>query len=262
MFVAPAYLNDTKGLFKYLFDDNGYDTRVIPIEDQNDTLFVHVHFFLMRVSEIDEVKETMTTVVYFYMGWCDDNLKWNTTMFNDIDHIHVPQSDVWKPELPLENGIAKMNEFGDPIRLMLVWFDGFVQWWPFEVLTTTCAIDITYYPFDKQTCHIIFGVWTYTLEEIDVSMYASDIDMSEYQTNGQWDVIKTSAVKSNSYGKALVTFSITMKRKPQYIINSVVLPIMMLSILSVFTFVLPIDCGEKMGFSMTLYLAFAVFLTI
>lgn len=59
-----------------------------------------------------------------------------------------------------------------------------------------------------------------------------------------------------------LNFDIHIKRKPGYVILSVLLPVVLLSVLNIFCFVLPVDSGEKMGTSMAIFLTFAVFLTI
>ena len=38
---------------------------------------------------------------------------------------------------------------------------GTVHWEPGGVFKTMCVIDITYYPFDDQTCRLTFGAWSY-----------------------------------------------------------------------------------------------------
>ena len=44
---------------------------------------------------------------------------------------------------------------------VLVAFDGKMHWEPGGIFTTTCDIDITFFPFDLQRCEIIVGAWAY-----------------------------------------------------------------------------------------------------
>ena len=44
---------------------------------------------------------------------------------------------------------------------ILVNHDGHVHWEPGGVFTTTCDIDIRYFPFDDQNCPIQIGAWAY-----------------------------------------------------------------------------------------------------
>ena len=43
----------------------------------------------------------------------------------------------------------------------MVTYEGQVFWPPPAKLRSSCKIDITYFPFDDQKCHMKFGSWTY-----------------------------------------------------------------------------------------------------
>ena len=51
------------------------------------------------------------------------------------------------------------------------------------------------------------------------------------------------------------------RRRSFYILN-IILPVLFLSVTSSLTFALPSDAGEKMGLSITVLLAYAVYLTL
>lgn len=88
------------------------------------------------------------------------------------------------------------------------------------------------------------------------------IVMDEFETNSEWDVLDTSYRVDWESGEASVIFSIKLKRKPLYVLLSVIMPIIMLAVLNIFVFVLPCESGEKASYAITVFLAFAVFLTI
>ncbi len=44
---------------------------------------------------------------------------------------------------------------------VLLSHDGKIHWEPGGVFSTTCDMDITFFPFDLQTCDIIVGTWAY-----------------------------------------------------------------------------------------------------
>ena len=64
------------------------------------------------------------------------------------------------------------------------------------------------------------------------------------------------------HNEAGVVFELTIRRKPLNVILTVVIPIAMLSILNICVFVLPCESGERAGYAITVFLAFAVFMTI
>ena len=88
------------------------------------------------------------------------------------------------------------------------------------------------------------------------------IDLEEYQTNSEWDMIDSTATVEEESDEAAVIYTLKIKRKPRYMVLSIILPVLMLSVLNLFVFVLPCDSGEKASYAVTVFLAFAVFLTI
>jgi len=51
-----------------------------------------------------------------------------------------------------------IQEF-EKIRVLIA-HNGVVHWEPGGVFTTTCDIEILYFPFDMQACEIILGTFT------------------------------------------------------------------------------------------------------
>ncbi|XP_069107525.1 acetylcholine receptor subunit delta-like [Argopecten irradians] len=261
--VSSFTSDNVKALYTNIFTTNSYNKHVRPISDFSRPTKLYIDLDLVGITEIDEVNEKMTSTGALFIMWNDENLQWDSPTYNDTHTIYLPQNLIWKPDISLDNGFTKLKELGDNFILTTITSEGLVIWRPFEVFETKCAINIRYFPFDKQTCSLKFGVWTSILTDITVAVGNNGILLHDYKENGEWTLLNTSSTASVSsqYG-AYVTFNVTLQRKPQYILNNVVLPIVLLSLLSGFVFVLPIESGEKMGYVMTVYLAFAVFLTI
>ena len=88
------------------------------------------------------------------------------------------------------------------------------------------------------------------------------IELEEYQPNSAWDVRNTSWEVEWESGEASIKFTLELKRKPMFIILNTILPIVMLALLNVLVFALPCESGEKASYAVTVFLAFAVFMTI
>ena len=41
-----------------------------------------------------------------------------------------------------------------------------------------CLLDMTYYPFDSQTCHLGFGSWSRGLDSLDLTLASNNITTS------------------------------------------------------------------------------------
>lgn len=60
---------------------------------------------------------------------------------------------------------------------------GHVLWLPAAIFKSTCTIDILYFPYDYQSCHMKFGSWTYDGYKLDVVFY-QDIEVSHTGISG------------------------------------------------------------------------------
>ena len=155
-----------------------------------------------------------------------------------------------------------MKELGDNFINARIYNTGEVTWLPFEVFETKCAIDIRYFPFDQQTCNLIFVVWTSNVFDVNVTQGSKGAILYNFQNDGVWSIESTSAKTSTETAESMVTFTLILKRGSSYYVLNVIIPVILLGILNVLTFVLPADSGEKIGYTITVFLSFSVFLTI
>jgi hypothetical protein len=90
----------------------------------------------------------------------------------------------------------------------------------------------------------------------------SEIDLTHYMENVQWQVAETSIESKSVSSTSFLHFKINMKRRPGYFVVNMVIPILILGLLNGLVFLLPADSGERVGFAITAFLTFAVFLTL
>ena len=172
------------------------------------------------------------------------------------------QSEIWKPDLVLKNGFKKFEELGGSFYYLSITYIGAIIWLPFHVFESRCAMDITKFPFDTQSCDITFVTWSHSVEQIEIFKSSKGIDFYEYEENGVWHVLSTSSKIQKNKKESEITFTIKLQRKPLYYVMNIILPVVFLGYLNILVFVIPVDAGEKMSFSVTVFLSFAVFLTI
>lgn len=75
-----------------------------------------------------------------------------------------------------------------------------------------------------------------------------------------WDLVETNLTRTPF--PQVANFHMKLKRKPLFFVFNLILPIVLMCLLNPFVFFLPADSGERVGFSITVLLAIAVFLTI
>ncbi|CAG2238361.1 neuronal acetylcholine receptor subunit alpha-6-like [Mytilus galloprovincialis] len=253
--------DNMKALMKKLFITDGYNKEVRPSLNQSEPLRVDLDLFLVAVNGIDEVKQKLITTGFVDIYWKDEYLQWTPATYGNLSTIYVSQDKIWKPDISLQNGFKKLDELGNGFIKVIIEKDGMLRWSPFEIFETKCDINIEKFPFDEQTCDIIFVVWSYSISQIKISKGLKGINFYNFKGNGEWKVVSTSATVDSS-AETRVKFSLTVRRIPTFYLINVIAPIVLLAILNIFTFALPVDCGEKMSYSITVFLSFAVFLSI
>lgn len=58
-----------------------------------------------------------------------------------------------------------------------VFHTGRVRWVPPAIYKSSCSIDVTFFPFDQQSCKMKFGSWTYDRAKIDLEPFENTVDL-------------------------------------------------------------------------------------
>ena len=135
--------------------------------------------------------------------------------------------------------------------------DGEITWTPSGIYKTHCETDVTFYPFDTQECDVI---------ELSLYVDTEAVRLSYFKENGEWEYQGYSSSSSTGTREGSstpeLTYTLKFKRRPYFHILNSLVPMVLLAFLSAMVFKLPPDSGEKMGFSLTVLLAYPVYLTI
>ena len=139
--------------------------------------------------------------------------------------------------------------------------------WAFGgTFSTSCTLDMTFYPFDIQKCDIRIDNWAYTMEAVDLVNKSAVVHLMDFSVNGEWELHMTAVHKStyevDTHPDKLfprVTFSIYLHRKFQYYFINIVTPCLFCIIIAIMVFWLPPESGEKVSLGITVLLAFSVF---
>ncbi|XP_050396448.1 neuronal acetylcholine receptor subunit alpha-7-like [Patella vulgata] len=253
---------DRYNLYTELFVDSFYNPNLRPVESDADPLEVWVTFSLISISEVREKDQTLVGFGYIGLKWADTFLGWNSTRYNGLEDMVVPQVQVWRPDVVIGNMVEKTTMLGFdemPIRLINT---GHIMWFPNILFQTACDINLRYYPFDTQVCTIQLNPLVSVIGEIELRLAFGHNPLAEYGPNGQWELIKLFLEETNDQYKSILKFGLTLKRRRSFYIMNVVLPIIFLSFMGILVFALPAESGEKMSLTITILLAYIVYLTI
>ena len=147
------------------------------------------------------------------------------------------------------------NIFADKECVAILMNNGEIIVSPADLLHSSCKVDITYYPFDIQTCGFILYPWGNNLNDIEFHTDNTFIDMTFFTPTGAWKLVDTNA----SIHKTYVYFEVVLERKPQYVMLNISIPF---SFFNLFVFCIPVESGERISYCLTVLLSLAVFLTL
>ena len=63
------------------------------------------------------------------------------------------------------------------------------------IVKSLCKVDVTYFPFDEQTCTLTFGSWAFHGWDLNISKFAPEGDLSSYVPNVEWEVTGVPAIR-------------------------------------------------------------------
>ncbi|CAF1068539.1 unnamed protein product [Rotaria sordida] len=270
---------DSKRLYEELIQVRAYNKLIRPVKHNSEKLTVYLGLRLTQLLDVDEKNQIMTTNVWLKQLWIDEHLKWDPMDFNNITNISIPASDLWRPDLVLFNNADGNYE----VKLMTkatVYYDGRVIWEPPAIYRSSCTIDVEFFPFDIQHCQMKFGSWTYSGEQVDLvhinqtngsmPVYGNNsvpyaIDLTDFYRSVEWDIMEVPAKRNvqkytccpQTYPD--ITFLIILRRKTLFYTVNLIIPCVGISFLTILTFYLPSDSGEKMALCIMILLSLTVF---
>lgn len=226
---------------------------------------------LLALQDVDEVEGTLNLMLSLYLQWNDEVViasGYNQTslfspMTTGVYSLVIPYGKIWTPKILLVNSVDSLDQIGGKDYLPRYDFStGNVTWIPRVKIRSACTPDVTFYPFDMQTCVFDLVSWGYTESDIVFKPEKNDWDMSFYEENGEWDIIETKTSTYSKYNSSYLRLSITISRKPLFFAFNIIMPILVLVLLNGMVFFLPVESGERVGFSVTCFLSFVVLLNL
>ncbi|XP_060074456.1 neuronal acetylcholine receptor subunit alpha-6-like [Ylistrum balloti] len=223
---------------------------------------VDIGFYLLSLKEFEEKSSKFSVVGAFSMTWHDFQLVWNPDNYGGIEYTFFPQSSLWKPDILLVNPYEKLQSPGFDDLKILVRKDGIVNWSPPDIYDVTCPSDVTYYPFDQQICSLHFAVYMHTTYEVFLEPRSPYINLDYYSPNSLWDVKNANLIVDPVFTTQTLILETVLQRRPMFQVINTIVPFSILGLLNIMVFLLPAESGERVGFSVTVLLAVAVFMTI
>ncbi|XP_069000052.1 neuronal acetylcholine receptor subunit alpha-10-like [Embiotoca jacksoni] len=243
---------------------SNYTNALRPVEDTDYIINVTLQITLSQIIDMDERNQILTTYLWIRQVWMDAYLTWKKEDYDGLDTIRIPSSYVWRPDIVLYNSAD--DEFSSSMETNVVLRnDGQLMWDQPAITKSSCSVDVAFFPFDMQQCHLTFGSWTHNGNQMDLINALDSADLTDFVPNVEWEVLGMPAKKnvilygccSDPYPD--ITFTLHLKRRASFYIFNLLIPCMMISFLAPLGFYLPADSGEKVSLGVTVLLALTVF---
>ncbi|XP_041927955.1 neuronal acetylcholine receptor subunit alpha-2a [Alosa sapidissima] len=252
-------------LFKKLFQ--GYNKWSRPVRNITDVVIVKFGLSIAQLIDVDEKNQMMTTNVWLKQEWNDYKLRWKPSDYDNVTSIRVPSELIWVPDIVLYNNAD--GEFAvTHMTKAHLFYTGQVRWVPPAIYKSSCSIDVTFFPFDQQSCKMKFGSWTYDKAKIDLERIENTVDLKDYWESGEWaivDAVGTYNTKKYDCCHEIyvdITYYFIIRRLPLFYTINLIIPCLLISCLTVLVFYLPSDCGEKITLCISVLLSLTVFLLL
>ncbi|CAI2352360.1 unnamed protein product [Caenorhabditis sp. 36 PRJEB53466] len=249
-----------------------YDNTIRPVINEKDSLIVNIFLNSMSVLVLDPAEETVSFSSEFILQWRDEFLSWNRSEYN-ITWLKLKESYLWVPDTTVATSIDTNYLIDSSERYINLKYDGTVRQSIYAVFTNLCDMNVDKFPYDKQTCLIRMGPWSYTLEEVSC-VAGPDIEANEtyFTGNSEWDfegIISSIGQTEDpdvNFTFSEVHFSLTVKRRPQFYVWVLLIPTYIITVVCIFGLFTPTaNHGlreERVNLGITTLLSSAVILQI
>ena len=238
-----------------------YNIRVKPRKNQSHIVNVSARFSLQGVLEFDTVSQRLMLLGFFKLSWKDEILVWNTSLHGEIVEIKLLLSQIWEPNARLSLAFEDEGKIGDPNDIVVIQSDGQTMLATDNTYHILCDVDIRYYPFDKQKCKFHIFVQEFGIPETNLESFTAAIDSNYFKQSTEWKVLSLQSFERVYWTTRYGEINLVLQRRHEFILFTIICPLILLSVLNVGVFLVPVESGEKGSIAVTIFLSYGVFIT-
>lgn len=260
---SSCSFENVTALYRFLLDDDRNVRMIRPIFNQTKPVTVDLSLFLHSLVNFDDIHGLLYIIASFGMFWVDELKVWDEMHFG-ISKISFKGSDVWTPDVRLVNQGGELLNVRCTSPEDEVTYDNKGNAYCFlaHQFIISCSPNMFRFPFDEHSCSLQFLAKATQLE-VMFNSAELDAEINFDDTFLQWKMTPLNSEISTT-GKvsiSKVTYYVLLQRNPYFILINVIFPNCVLGCVHLLVFFLPIESGERIGYSITIYLALVVFMS-
>ncbi|XP_070179522.1 acetylcholine receptor subunit beta-like 1 [Littorina saxatilis] len=240
--------------------------KVTPLMNITGTprVFVTAVIAVLTVLGIDDASQLVRSALYVELWWTDPLLAWDPANYSNLAEVELPTDVLWTPDVRVINTMEQ-KIIADDARTLTLNSSGGIKVNLPVVVETSCVMDLTNFPFDKQTCPVSF--YSFRGKDISVSVnrdaFRSFIISSRLRLGNDWDLVDVQVgdFKIGEDDWPFPNLLMTLQRKTTFYVLCLVVPIVLTSYMNTFVFLLPLESGEKVSFLISVFVSTSVFIS-
>uniref|UniRef100_A0AC35TIJ2 Neur_chan_LBD domain-containing protein n=1 Tax=Rhabditophanes sp. KR3021 TaxID=114890 RepID=A0AC35TIJ2_9BILA len=251
-------------LYRHLLKD--YEKNVRPSIRYDLPIQIIFTYSLIQIIDVDERNQILSTNGWINQNYFDYRLIWDPNEYENITYIHIPHNLIYLPDIVLYNNADSSYLKSIMSTDVVVHYNGNVTWISAGIFKSSCPLDVTLYPFDKQICYLKFASWAFDGTKIDIQLKSQQGDLSYYTPSSEWNLILVRAEKQLMRYSCCpepypyIDIQIEIERRPLSFVFSLILPCVLISLVALLGFYMPSDSGEKVTLGITSLLSTTVVL--
>ncbi|CAP30306.2 Protein CBR-ACR-20 [Caenorhabditis briggsae] len=162
---------------------------------------------LYQIISVNEPQQYLMLNAWVVERWTDHLLGWDPEKFGNVTEIMLPHHNIWLPDTTLYNSLVMKDDENRRLLHAKVTTLGdgngaFIELLYPTIYKLSCLLNLRFFPFDVQSCRLLFGSWTFDNTKIDYFAFneSQAIGTTNCIENEGWNVLSTSVIRhENKY---------------------------------------------------------------
>ena len=255
----PQTQTEMDNLYTHILTN--YKKSIRPSENHTHPTDITVLVEIYKIVETDMPLGIFSAVITIHSSWRDTRLSWNSSDYGGATSVVLEKSDVWCPRFSIGPPVDQLDPFGDSSARIRITDTGEASVSDVDLAKVSCKYNQEKYPFDSQVCELIIFQQGYLADNIKYVLPSTRFVMLNYIPHQEWNLVKTQLLELSIPNYLALVGEIKINRRERYFMLINFVPVTLLTILNSLIFKIPIESGERVGYSITCLLALAVYLT-
>ncbi|XP_037113140.1 5-hydroxytryptamine receptor 3A-like isoform X2 [Syngnathus acus] len=215
--------------------------------------YIYVSSIEYQTIKVDTKNLRLGCRLQATIEWTDYDLYWDPSVY-PYEEVILPVSKVWTPDIFVTNGISSSTQ--NRFRDLIVFSNGTLRHRVVMAAEVNCEFNLFNYPFAEDGCPVVIQTWS--SQGCGTFMEIGEVEVYD-GSHGDWETLGA-YLESPSDEQFYILVILKLRQQNPFI--TLMLPSILLILADMVSFALPLDCGERNSFKVTLVLSFTMFLLI